>query len=42
MWALDQQAVRGSTASINLFKEEFRAAQRLRSTEVVFISEVSN
>ncbi|GAX82307.1 hypothetical protein CEUSTIGMA_g9736.t1 [Chlamydomonas eustigma] len=33
-------AVRGSAASMNLFKEEFRAAQRLRSTEVVFISEV--
>lgn len=36
------QAVRGSASATTLFKEEFRAAQRLRSTEGVFIPEVSN
>ncbi|KAG1680004.1 hypothetical protein FOA52_007068 [Chlamydomonas sp. UWO 241] len=33
-------AMRGSRAATSLFKEEFRAAQRLRSTEGVFIPEV--
>lgn len=34
------QALRNSPASVGLFKEEFRAAQRLRSSESVFIPEV--
>ncbi|PNH05107.1 Dynein heavy chain 7, axonemal [Tetrabaena socialis] len=33
-------ALRQSSASVGLFKEEFRAAQRLRSSESVFIPEV--
>lgn len=34
------QALRDSPAGISLFKEEFRAAQRLRGAEGVFIPEV--
>lgn len=34
------QALRKSMGSVELFKEEFRAAQRLRSTEGIFIPEV--
>jgi hypothetical protein len=37
---LTSQALRKSAGSIELFKEEFRAAQRLRSTEGIFIPEV--
>ncbi len=34
------QSLRTSAAGLELFKEEFRAAQRLRSTEGIFIPEV--
>lgn len=34
------QALRKSAAGVELFKEEFRATQRLRSTEGIFIPEV--
>lgn len=34
------QGLRASAAGVQLFKEEFRAAQRLRSTEGIFIPEV--
>ncbi|KAG2427037.1 hypothetical protein HYH02_014682 [Chlamydomonas schloesseri] len=38
--AILPNALRNSPASVGLFKEEFRAAQRLRSSESVFIPEV--
>jgi hypothetical protein len=34
------QAMRKSAAALALFKDEFRAAQRLRSTEGIYIPEV--